>query len=116
MSFEETCQRHRQPGLLVRPLDQPFLGFTAGLCDAWCAAVLVGPGSPDDGTDHVSVSYSVRQFLQDNDTDALTASVAVGSMVKRVTSAVFGQEVDVCHPGVELGGICKITPSDQGLV
>ena len=87
-----------QTGPFQRLGDDPLLCHAIGHRQATRRAVLVDRAAADDRPDPVTVADGVVEALDDDDTTALTADVAVGRGVERLAFPVRGE-----HPGLREG-------------
>lgn len=79
--------------LPIDVLDEILLGLLAGLRDDGSVSILIRARGTDHSANHVAISHSGRDRLQDNGNDALASGIAVGPLVKAVRPAVRRQEV-----------------------
>ena len=110
--LEETGRFHAQARLPIGVVDQALLGLSARLGDAGRFAILVRSCRPNDGSDSVTLTDGIRQLLQDNNPESFATGVAVGPRIEGIALTVGGEEIEVRHPAVGLGGAGNIGASN----
>lgn len=116
MRLKISRQFHIQPGLAVCLSDQLCLGFFARLgYTASCVAVLIGTRRPDQSSDCVSMPYRVRETLKDYDSKTFTSAIPIGTAVKAVAPAIFGEKAHIRQRNVQLRRADYVRPSNYSL-
>lgn len=88
---------------------------TTWVGQAWRPSVLIQSSGADDGPNRVTISNSVAKPLDDEDSEALASSIAVGLLIKTPTSRVRREEAHIAHHEHIIGMIYKITSTDETL-
>lgn len=69
----------------------------------------------DDSPNRIVVTHGIREFLQNNETNALSATIAIGTGVKSEALAVWAEKVQCRHRHHCVGGKNKTGPGGQSL-
>lgn len=88
MSFEIPREATVKAQSLIRLFDEVGLGLPRGLGNTRGPAILVGACVPDDRTDSITVTDSVRETLENSNAKSFTPGVTVGAVVEAVTLPV----------------------------
>ena len=78
------------------------------------AAVRIGPGGEDHGADRVTLGNRLGERLQDHDTGAFAADIAVGAVVKGKAAAPRRQHRGAAEADEWVGGEQQIDAADDG--
>lgn len=89
--------------LLEQAPEQFLLGWRMGMGDGMSIATLVRLDSFDDAMNPVALSESVLHLLKDEDTTALSATVAVCRSIKRLALAGGTEEMSSIKTEIHLG-------------
>ncbi|ROV88419.1 hypothetical protein VSDG_09218 [Cytospora chrysosperma] len=97
VALHELCALHVEAEILVDIADESGLGLRAGEGDTLGPAIRVDTGTPDDSSDWVTITLSVCQPLDQDDTATLTTTVSIAIVVEGSAVAVWRQETKVAE-------------------
>lgn len=116
VSLKVVCISETEPSGTVSRPDQICLGIRIWDSDRLGFPILIDAGTPNDGTNRVTISDGIVDTFEHKGGEALAASISVTSDVEALGSSVLGQELLVGQGEEHFGVQQKIGATNNGCV